>query len=309
MRRSSLARPLIAVVAAVLVSGALAGCTGFSIDGGCTTAYASGDASSTVTATGAEGKSLNVDFPTPLISSGIQRTVLNAGDGTPAEAGSTVSVNVSFLNGTSGDYFTTSDGTSIDALPADLRTSTTATPWIAALACAAPGSRLAIVGDGMDLGILSTAGTPVVVVVDVVDTYLGKANGFNQLPLDGMPTVVTAVDGTPGVTVAAKTMPSQSRVSTIKAGGGDAVAEGDSVLIQIRNWAWAADDTVTLGSSGDTWTTEPTTVTADKTTEQYEDLVGAKVGSQLLVVIPAADGSGTATIYVIDILGITAHAG
>ena len=28
--------------------------------------------------------------------------------------------------------------------------------------------------------------------------YLGKADGFNQLPKDGMPTVVTAVDGTPG---------------------------------------------------------------------------------------------------------------
>ena len=47
--RSPLARPLTAVIAAVLVSGALAGCTGFSIDGGCTPAFQPGDASNAVT--------------------------------------------------------------------------------------------------------------------------------------------------------------------------------------------------------------------------------------------------------------------
>ena len=41
------------------------------------------------------------------------------------------------------------------------------------------------------------------VVIDVTAAYLGKADGFNQLPKDGMPTVVTAVDGTPGITVPA----------------------------------------------------------------------------------------------------------
>ena len=43
--------------------------------------------------------------------------------------------------------------------------------------------------------------TVLVFVIDVIAVYLGKADGINQLPQDGMPTVVTAPTARPGITV------------------------------------------------------------------------------------------------------------
>ncbi len=53
--RSPLARPLTAVIAAVLVSGALVGCSSFSLSGECIPAFQPGDASNAVSASGDVG--------------------------------------------------------------------------------------------------------------------------------------------------------------------------------------------------------------------------------------------------------------
>ena len=51
--------------AALLLAASLAGCTALPGLGGCDASYSSGDASSTVTATGKVGDKPTVDFPTP----------------------------------------------------------------------------------------------------------------------------------------------------------------------------------------------------------------------------------------------------
>lgn len=292
-----------AVIAAVLVSSALAGCTGVAIAGGCTPAFEPGDASNAVSATGDVGDSPSIDFPTPLIAEETQRTVLVEGEGEPAAPGSIIRANFTYLDGASGaageettGFFTASD---------------VAKHLGEALECVTVGSRLAVVGQVGDLHPDATdeEGT-LVVVLDIEAIYLGKANGVNQLPLDGMPTVVTAVDGTPGISSTYVPPAEEPRIATIKAGGGATVADDDTVVFHARSWTWSAS-TVTLGqvdswARGTPFAFVPTLEALNGDESLVDAIVGAKVGSQVLVVVPDAEGSGSATVYLFDILGILA---
>jgi hypothetical protein len=306
VRRSPFARPLTAVIAAVLVSGALAGCTAFTLDGGCEPAFQPGDASKAVTATGDVGDSPDVEFPTPLIADQTQRSVLVEGEGEPAAPGSIVRARYTYFDGATGAASTESTEL-INASPMALGLGES-------LECVTVGSRIAVVGpvaevlEGVTEG---TAGT-VVAVLDIEAIYLGKANGVNQLPQDGMPTVVTAVDGEPGISSTYLPIAAEPRTSTIKAGSGATVAEGDTVIFHARSWTWSAgtSNTVTLGDV-DSWSTgTPYSLvpsiesTGDETL--VDALLGSTVGSQILVVIPDAESDSSATVYVFDILGILA---
>jgi hypothetical protein len=315
VRRSPLARPLTALVAATLVTGALAGCSGFPFGGGCTPPVPSGDASSTIVATGDVGEQPSIEFPTPLVVDSAQRSVITAGEGDPIGEYSTVGVEITVLNAATGDVLETSAyGGSAST---SLFTSGESLGVLGdAFLCATVGSRLALVAptemfsNDFDATV-DLSGQSYVVVIDIVQAWLGKANGMNQLPLDGMPTVVTAVDGTPGVSVSTQAVPTTTRTSTIKAGAGATLADGDTAIVHIRNWSWSSEGDVTL-SSIDTWAThapvraviDPDTTDDTLPVELYEQLVGAKVGSQLLVVVPDDDGANGAKIFVVDVLGI-----
>jgi hypothetical protein len=304
VRRSPLSRPLTAVLAAVLVSGALAGCTSATIDGGCVSKFAPGDASSAVTATGDIGDAPDVEFPTPLIAEKTQRSVLISGDGEPAAAGSVVRATFTSFDGTTGA--STGDGTAL------LSASDVARQLGESLECVTVGARLAVVGPAADL-FADGAGGTIVAVLDIEAIYLGKANGVNQLPQDGMPTVVTAVDGTPGISSTYLPVAEKSRTATIKAGSGATVAEGDTVVFHARTWTWSAGTTnsVSLGaidswSRGTPYALVPSAETLTGQEALADAIVGATVGSQVLVVIPDPETPATATVYVFDILGILA---
>jgi hypothetical protein len=305
VRRFPLARPLTALVAATLVTGALAGCSGFSIGGGCTPEVPSGDASTTVVATGDLGEQPSVEFPTPLVVDSAERSVLTVGEGDAIGEYTTVGVELTVFDARTGDAV---QGTAYTDSPSLYTAGESVGIFGDALLCTTVGSRIALIAptelfdDNYD-ATADLSGESIVVVVDVVDSWLGKANGVNQLPLDGMPAVVTAVNGTPGVSVSTQVPPTVDRVSTIKAGAGAAIADGDAAIIHIRNWSWLSDGTVDLGTI-DSWSTGGPVRTIDSTVPPAitEKLVGAQVGSQLLIVIPG-DGGG-ATIYVVDILGI-----
>jgi hypothetical protein len=308
VRRSPLARSLTTVIAAVLVSSTLASCTGVALaGGGCEPAFGPGDASNAVTASGDVGDSPAIEFPTPLIAEETQRTVLVEGEGEPAAPGSIIRASFVYLDGASGAageettaFFTASD---------------VAKQLGEALECVTVGSRLAVVGQVGDLHPDATdeEGT-LVVVLDIEAIYLGKANGVNQLPQDGMPTVVTAVDGTPGISSTYVPPADEPRIATIKAGGGATVADDSAVVFHARSWSWSAGtgNSVTLGQV-DSWTRGtpfafvPTLEALNGEQSLVDAIVGAKVGSQVLVVIPDADGAGTATVYLFDILGILAE--
>lgn len=300
MRRTPLLRSLTAVTAAALLTGALAGCSGLNLGGGCEPEIASGDASSIVSATGAVGSTPAVEFPTPLISDDVQRSVVTAGDGAVVQPGATVLYDYRYYDGATGAVL--AEETGIYGRASDVLLARGES-----MVCATAGSRVALTGpQGLIDARAGDATETLVAVIDIEAVFLGQANGIPQLPVDGMPSVVTAVDGEPGVSLTYRVPPEEGRWSVTRAGQGAAVHEGDSVVLNFRGFSWtagAANPTV----SSDTWDAgTPTVVPVDQ--EQlgdetvYRALVESRVGSQLLLVLP--DGSGGASILVLDVLGI-----
>jgi len=133
----------------------------------------------------------------------------------------------------------------------------------------------------------------IVAVVDLQDVYLARAEGASQFnDAGGLPTVVRAADGTPGVIIPDSAAPTEAVTQTLIKGDGAEVEEDSTIITNIMAVGW--DDKTVASSS---WGAEPNIGPAAK------ELVGASVGSQLLVVVPEADGN-PATAIVVDILGI-----
>lgn len=137
---------------------------------------------------------------------------------------------------------------------------------------------------------------PHVLVVDVRPT---RATG-EALPNDAaLPSVTLAEDGTPAIAVPTTAPPTTVASSTLIKGSGPQVAVGQSVVLQILVVRWA--DGAVVDS---TWGVAPRAASlADLGAGLSAGLVEQTVGSQVLVVVPPADGNGVDTlVYVVDIL-------
>jgi hypothetical protein len=330
---------LSALTAAALVAVALTGCApaargAGNQPAGCTPALPTGDASSTVTATGAVGKSVKASFPTPLAGTASQVTVLHDGHGTAAPVGGFVKIEYTAYNGQTGKSL---GGTGYDASKAVTYAAGRPiqgqkTTLTSALVCAQSGARLALTttakagfgkGSLAQYGIADT-GT-IVLVIDVVATYLGKADGVNQLPKDGMPNVITAVDGQPGIVIQELNKPTTARSETVKAGGGATLKKDDKAVVLYTAWTWpASGEKPAVVTDLDAWSSHAATTLqltpiskgGPLPTAFVNALIGQKVGSQVLIVLPPKDGfpadqepSSSLTakdtvVFVVDVLGI-----
>ena len=334
-------------VAAVVVSS-LSGCaasnsTSSSAD--CTPAYASGASSSTVKVSGAKTVAAKATFPTPLVVKTPQVTQNRAGTGSRVQEGDQVDYRYTVFDGRTGELL---GSKGFDASAAVPRVGVAATmngkPALSlprAVRCARAGERLTLVTtakEGFGAGTLKGEGiadsAALVLIIDVVDHFPGKATGANQLPQDGLPNVITAVGGQPGIVLQEQAVPKVLRYGTVKAGSGAVVKKTDTVHIKYSGWIWptlagdkplvwneGAQDATTSGNA--TWTQDhaiDVTVTSTATggglpPGMYQAMVGARVGSQILLVMPPKYGfaSGAAptgvsskdtVIMVIDVLGI-----
>lgn len=309
--------------AAALVSAALAGCTALPGLGGCDPKFTPGDSSSIVTATGTIGTAPTVDFPTPLVSTTPQVSVVEAGDGALIDDGAQADFTLAVYLGNDGSKLSGDT-----AVSARLEVGIEGSALSEALACSHVGDRLAItaqvkdaLGAGAGANLNLADDDTLVYVVDMTAAYLGKADGFNQLPQDGMPVVVTAVDGTPAIAVSLLTKPTVTRIETVKGGDGATIGKDDKAVVQLRAWTWpdAGDDPAEI-TAASTWAKHTAVTVGDPAVTLPQGVLraitGAKVGSQLLIVIPPGD-DGYATIpsdvtitadqtmiWVVDILGI-----
>jgi peptidylprolyl isomerase len=323
VRRTSALVSSVAVVA--VLSAALVGCAASPDDASaCTPALPAGSASELVTATGEVGAVPKVEIPAPLVSKGSQRSVLEAGDGLVAQQGMTVDFDAAIYDGEDGASLLTTkfDGTQGVRFRAGLKTSEQLEHVGAlsqALVCAQPGQRIALTtsagASGLDLssvGITDEDHT-IVMVVDVQEVFLGKADGVNQLPQDGMPVVVTAPAGTVGITVPSGIhVPSGDRTEVVKLGSGAKLAKDDLAVLQVANWTWPAGDDAEVSQKSTTWKVggTPTTIALTDEGDQalpavlLDALIGLPVGSQVLTVVAPTGDSTDATIFVIDVVGI-----
>ncbi|TPW70923.1 hypothetical protein [Schumannella sp. 10F1B-5-1] len=274
--------------------------------------YRSGAASSTIEATGKIGAEPKIDFPTPLNAKGVQLSAITRGDGAQVQQDDVAAFTARIELASTGQTVTSAG---YDDSGAVLRWTHGKDALAKALVCQTVGSRVAMtatVKAAFGEGALAQQGIPddtsLVFVIDVVGRYAGKADGVNQLQTPGLPSVVTATDGQPGIVLPGDDAPTKKTTATVKAGGGATVHKGDNVLVQYTAWSWG--DTASVNTS--TWDNgSPQIVPAGETGDQAApfspQLVGKKIGTQLIQVLPASASGGTdaaATIVVVDVLGV-----
>ncbi|MFT4218902.1 MAG: FKBP-type peptidyl-prolyl cis-trans isomerase [Microbacterium sp.] len=303
-------RPVIVLSALAAAGLVLAGCSGSATPTPsetptvsadlCDVAAAPGEASDSITVKGEFGKEPTVDFTAPLEIASIERTVITEGDGDAITEGQLVDYAITTFDAESGDALGAQGYTSNKPLPQQV----TAAGAGQFFGCATIGSRFVLAVPAAE------GGQALVHVVDVLGVSPAAAWGEPQEPVDGMPEVTLADDGTPTVTIPDTDAPTELEIAVLKQGDGEKVKDGDYVLTQYTGVSW--DTKENFDSSWSRGAPAPFA-----TNQVYEGfgkaLVGQKVGSQVLVVMPPSMGDlsgdlkGQTLVFVIDILG-TQHA-
>jgi peptidylprolyl isomerase len=260
-----------------------------------------------------------VKFTSPLKATSTQRTVAIQGKGKVVTSGDTVNIGLAVYDGTTGKEVSESGfGTSADeTLPMPI-TNETLPGLVDAIKCLPVGSRSVTTatvktawgaGDPTQLGLKKT--DSVVFVVDVVGILPDRATGTPQKPQPGFPTVKLAKSGKPTVTIPkGQQPPTTTQIEVLKKGDGATVATGDTVTVQYQGVIWRTGKVF-----DQSWGGSVTSFATTDVVKGFSDaLVGHTVGSQVLAVVPPADGYGSAgvsqagikatdtLVFVVDIL-------
>lgn len=137
-----------------------------------------------------------------------------------------------------------------------------------------------------------------------------RAEGEAVAPVDGLPTVKLADDGAPSITTVAGDPPTSLVAQPLIKGSGKVVASGDNLIVKYSGWLWNG---TSFDSSWDAGSTFPVTIGTGQVISGWDTgLVGQTVGSQVLLVVPPAEGygntdngsipAGSTLIFVVDIL-------
>lgn len=269
--------------------------------------------------TGAPDAAPEVSIATPFHVDETSVEDLTVGDGTAiSDSEQLVVLDITLFSGETGEKVvaTPYDG-DLSRVFALSRWVETFPGFADALQCATEGSRIVVglaPGDiqaqtvtSLDLADDDSA----VAVIDVRKVFLPHADGADQYnDAHGLPTVVRAPDGRPGIIVPDATPPTDLVVQTLKKGDGPEVTGDVPVRIAYTGVTW--DDPKVFET---TWDGEPPSTTLDTLVPGLAaGLQGATVGSQILVVIPPDQGYGdtqqggvpvnSTLVYVVDILGL-----
>ncbi len=313
--RIRLAAALSAVAATALL---LSGCAGAanpsaspspSASSKCLLDAKPGKASDSVKVSGS-GKDLTVTVPSGAdvdAATAAERTVVKKGEGKDVVAGDLVSVQYRIVNASDNSVLDSSSRGVDDQLPILLDPQQQSL-FVVALECLPVGSAVALALPSKLLG--QGAKSPLVVYAQSTKKLPTVATGKAVAPQEGMPTVKLAKNGEPAITVPKADPPTTTSVAVLKQGDGPTVASGDFVVVQYTGVTWA--DGKVFDSS---WKRgAPTQFQTTGVVPGFQKaLEGQKVGSQVLAVIPPADGykdqaqksipANSTLVFVVDILG------
>ena len=287
---------------------ALTGCTAAPTFDGAACERTSGSSGLTdaVTIEGDLGDKPDVSIFSPLQLQKSTTTDVIVGDGRAVENGQQPFVyELSVFSGETGDEVAATPYDPAQGPLTSLDIQGARFPALAdALKCVTKGSRTIVALTAEDAGAEAlqsfdlAADDTMVFVVDTIDVLLPKAEGALQFnDARGMPTVVRAPDGTPGVIIPDSDAPSDLVSQTLILGEGDEVGADQLPIVQYTALGW--DDKTVMAQ---TWGTAVSTDLQQVAPAVAQELVGKPVGSQVLVVTPAADGV-PAVVYVVDVLG------
>lgn len=314
------------IASAGLLVAVLTGCSAPGDAADCEAPVTEGAASKLVSVSGDFGSAPTVDFPTPVKTDTTQVSEIIAGEGAVLQPDQSALVDLSVYNGTTGAVINESryDGTALTAL---ILNKEKTLPGLAnGLACAQVGSRLALVvspDDGLgpaggDANSGIGADDSLVMVIDVVKSVLARADGTNQPVAGGLPSVVLAVDGTPGVTIPSSEPPTESQIGVLKKGDGETVVEGDTATLHYTGVLW--NEKTVFDSSWAKGEPAPFLIVDGSKTQGglipgfANAVIGQTVGSQIIAVLPPDQAygdqasqtipAGSTLVFVIDILGV-----
>jgi len=269
----------------------------------------------------------SVDFATPLKSKTIESAIIKEGTGPKVTGNQAVELDYLGVNAGTGEIFQPS---SFDGTGASLQVLVPGREpaFCEALGGVREGSRVAIlfpaaiIHKGQGLAELKIGKSDdVLFIMEVRKVFLPFAVGNEQAAQSGFPTVIRAVNGVPGVKVPSESpFPKASKdgqesvaLEVLIQGAGKTVAEGDKVILHYAGYTWF--DGAKFDSSWDKGQPADFTLTEGSLIPGFiQALVGQKVGSQVVAVIPPALGYGSQAqgtipsnstlVFVIDILGV-----
>jgi peptidylprolyl isomerase len=263
-----------------------------------------------------------LEIPTPFAVEKTSKRVLTAGTGKAVATGQRVTIDYVGVNGTDGKQFDTSFGKP-DPVTFIVGDKNLIKGMNDGLSGVSVGSRVllaipAVDGYGSngapDAGIGPTDTLLFVVDVKSATTPLDRATGTAVAPKAGQPTVaLDSASGKPTITVPKSAAPTSLVVQPLIKGEGATVAKGQNITVHYTGVIWAS------GKEFDSsWTNGAPASFAIGTGNVIpgwdKGLVGQKVGSQVLLVIPPADGYGATgapqagigatdtLVFVVDIL-------
>jgi len=266
--------------------------------------------------TGAEGEQPVLEFDKPLGVAETATKVISKGDGTAIKVGSTASFDFLFVNATDGNVV----GTSYDSDPVDVPFEDSLLTGIyKGLDGQKAGSRVLVGiapkdGPGADSTSGLTDTDSLLFLVDIHDVRfpLQRAEGTAVPPVAGLPTVTLADDGAPTITVPEGDPPAELVVQPLIEGACDVVESGQTITVNYTGVLY--DDGTEFDSSWSSGSPASFPIGTGGVIPGWDKgLVGQHVGSQVLLVIPAADGygdtgsgdtipPGATLVFVVDIL-------
>lgn len=255
-----------------------------------------------------EGVDATVTVPADAAFAGVERTVIAPGDGEEIFVNNLVSVRYQIVDAASGEVLDSSARGEDGLLPVLLDTNQSSL-FVAALECEPVGSQIVLTLPGSVLG---EGASNIVVYAEAVEHLPEVATGTPVDPTPGMPTVELDDAGSPTITIPDSTEPTETKVALLKQGDGATVAPGDLVVVQYRGVKWS--DGEEFDSSWGRDAAPSQFQTTSVVTGFRLALEGQKVGSQVIVQMPPADGYGAvdgnelqqeSLVFVVDILATT----
>ena len=270
-----------------------------------------------VTQIGDEQPKLEFDEPFSVEETEVR--VIEEGDGKAVTPEDVITFNFIVVNGVDGKVL----GSSYESAPAAIKLSEDIMPGIAkglegqkvgsqVLVAIAPGDSFG--AEGFESGVTDDDTLLFLAEILSASRPLARAEGAAVAPVPGLPTVTLSETGVPTIALGDGAAVTTLVVQPLIKGTGAEVEEGQSVTVHYTGALYS--DGKVFDSSWDRDEPLPFTVGTGKVISGWDKaLVGQTVGSQLLLVIPAADAYGDAgqgkipagatLIFVVDILAAT----
>jgi peptidylprolyl isomerase len=274
-----------------------------------------------VEVTGGFGEKPTVDLGGRFTAEQTSSRLLVTGEGAPTEAGQAVRIDYSIVDGDSGEELSSSFGQDPQYLLLD--PAAVIQPFVDGLTGVPAGSRvlLAVPPQPAPTPTDATASpspteTPqqtLVFVIDVQKAFPGRAVGTPVAPPPGLPAVTLAEKGQPSVALPGTEAPAELLVQPLITGAGPAVAPGQTVTAMYSGLKWA--DGAQFDTTWQELIPRDFPIGVGGVIPAWDiALVGQPIGSQVLIVVPPAQGygeqgnpnagiTGTDTlVFVVDIL-------